>query len=396
MRKKLLWASDSTYLPTGYANQTRYILNTLSQIYDGYLFSHQYPGQEEMRDNYVHIPGGHSAYGKDQIDYYIGKYKPDMTAWLCDAFMINWLHENGSLGGAGKRKSWQEKYPNMKTLFYFPFDSEDVYPGAKEVMETFDYRVAMSRFGQKLLKKETGLDSWYIPHCTDTGIFYPLSQQEKDNIKKNSGLEGKYVVGMVGRNQSRKNPQRLLYAFAEFAKDKPEAVLLLHCDPLDPQAAGSMPWIAQKLGIAEKVLFTGVTWYSGIPQANLAQVYNAMDVHTMSTTGEGFGITTIEAMACGIPNVITDYTSTQELLVEDGKCGIPVPYSDFINGGYATKRVLPDINKMVDALQFCYDNRDEARRMGEVGRAKVLRNYSLQNVMPQWVLLMKNILQLGI
>src|SRR3990167_4913819 len=104
MRKKLLWASDSTYLPTGYANQTRYILNTLSQIYDGYLFSHQYPGQEEMRDNYVHIPGGHSAYGKDQIDYYIGKYKPDMTAWLCDAFMINWLHENGSLGGAGKRK----------------------------------------------------------------------------------------------------------------------------------------------------------------------------------------------------------------------------------------------------------------------------------------------------
>ena len=101
-------------------------------------------------------------------------------------------------------------------------------------------------------------------------------------------------------------------------------------------------------------------------------------------------------MSCGIPNVATDYTTTQELLIDEGKCGTPVPYSDFINGGYATKRVLPDIGKFTEALNYLYDNPDERKHMGEVGRTKVLRNYSIQNVMPQWILLFKNILQLGI
>ena len=259
-----------------------------------------------------------------------------------------------------------------------------------------DFRVAMSRFGQNLLKKETGLDSWYIPHCTDPGIFYPMSKEEKDAIKKESGLEGKFVIGMVGRNQSRKNPQRLLYSFANFVKDHPDSVLLMHCDPNDPQAAGSLLWIAQRLGIADKVKFTGVSWYSGYDQRTLSRIYNALDIHALSTTGEGFGITAIESLACGIPNVITDYTSTKELLIEDGVCGIPVPYNDFINGGYATKRVLPDIGKMTEAFNYLYDNPDERAEMGRVGREKVLRNYSLQNVLPQWILLFKNILQLGI
>jgi len=51
---------------------------------------------------------------------------------------------------------------------------------------------------------------------------------------------------------------------------------------------------------------------------------------------------------------------------------------------------------MTEAFNYLYDNPDERAEMGRVGREKVLRNYSLQNVLPQWILLFKNILQLGI
>ncbi len=50
-----------------------------------------------------------------------------------------------------------------------------------------------------------------------------------------------------------------------------------------------------------------------------------MDIFLLTTSGEGFGIPTIEALACEVPCVITDFTTTYELLMDDGQCGIPVP-----------------------------------------------------------------------
>lgn len=49
----------------------------------------------------------------------------------------------------------------------------------------------------------------------------------------------------------------------------------------------------------------------------MVDIYNMMDVHALPTGGEGFGIPTVEAMACGVPNVITNYTTGYELVGAD-------------------------------------------------------------------------------
>jgi glycosyltransferase involved in cell wall biosynthesis len=346
---------------------------------------------------FVQIPGNYEG---GTIDFYIDRIRPQLVAWLCDAFMVPWIKD--------RKKGWVAR-GNPKTMFYFPMDSDDVYEGMEDTLRTVDYRVAMSYFGQQKLKKETGLDSYFIPHCTDPSIFFPLSQQEKEAIRKDWGFENRFVVGCVGRNQSRKNPQRLLYVLKNFVDMHKDVVGFFHMDPNDPmQVSGgktNMYKHAKEIGLNDHLYpvkgcpnchlyFTGYPFFSGMPQQELNKVYNCFDVHAMSTTGEGFGITTIEAMSCGVPNVVTDYTTTQELLVDNGKCGEPVKYGeyDFINGGYNTKRVLPDGEDFLNKLEKLYNNQKLREQYGQIGREKVMKYYSLQAVLPQWNQLIGEIL----
>jgi glycosyltransferase involved in cell wall biosynthesis len=179
-------------------------------------------------------------------------------------------------------------------------------------------------------------------------------------------------------------------------------------DPYDPmQISGgkvNMFTHAKEIGLNDHLypqkgcpkchlFFTGFPFYSGIPQPQLNSVYNSFDVHAMSTTGEGFGITTIEAMACGVPSVVTDYTTTQELLVDNGRCGEPVKWDTFICGGYNTKRVLPSEDEFLKKLDKLYNNELLRKQYSQIGREKALKYYSLQAVMPQWSQLINEILE---
>ena len=99
----------------------------------------------------------------------------------------------------------------------------------------------------------------------------------------------------------------LLDAFSVVASRLPDAVLHLAVggatltaneqkifDGLNPQAA--------VLGLADRVKFSGF-----IADADLADHYRAADVFVLSSRYEPFGMTAIEAMACGTPTVITTH-----------------------------------------------------------------------------------------
>ena len=49
-------------------------------------------------------------------------------------------------------------------------------------------------------------------------------------------------------------------------------------------------------------------------EEEMAHLYNCMDVFVLPTGGEGFGIPTLEAMSCGVPICVTNYTTAHELI----------------------------------------------------------------------------------
>ena len=119
------------------------------------------------------------------------------------------------------------------------------------------------------------------------------------------------------------------------------------------------------------------------------EVYNIMDVFTLSTSGEGFGVPIIEAMACGVPCVVTDYTTTNELLNKNGQCGIAVPVITNITGTWNVERAFIDIDKMSDAFQILHDDKKLREKMGQIGIKKVEKYYNWKTIIPKWNKLIK-------
>ena len=125
--------------------------------------------------------------------------------------------------------------------------------------------------------------------------------------------EAAFTLGVVSRLEHIKGMDLVIPAFAEVRKGFPDVRLLVVGDG---SLRGSMEQQAQELGCAD-----AVTWAGRQPQEALPQYYSEMDIVLMPSRSEGFGLTAIEAMACGCVVVASDVGGLPEV-VSDGVCGL--------------------------------------------------------------------------
>jgi glycosyltransferase involved in cell wall biosynthesis len=132
------------------------------------------------------------------------------------------------------------------------------------------------------------------------------------------GRDERLVVGMVARLDPIKDQATLIRAFAEVAKEHPQAELWLIGD-------GERAWelcdLAAAEGVADRVVFWG-------SRRDVPELLGQMDVFAFSTScDEGFGIALIEAMAAGLPVIASDVPACREVL-DEGAAGVLVPAGD--------------------------------------------------------------------
>jgi len=384
---KILMLSDSPTTVTGYATITRNILNGLTEKgHECFCIGHNYFGQDLLpgttfkdgtQIKFNLLGTGKAPYAQDILQQKIKELKPDIFAVLLDTFMLYpW--------------SLQQDWSPAKTIFYFPSDGENRLPlNCENILKKFHVPVAMARFGQRQALAKHNLKTECIPHACDIKNYFPLLDEQKQALKTKYGLQGKYVVGGVFRNQGRKMPDRMILAFKKFAEGKDDVVLFLHTDPQDGAATNDLQNYIQELGIQNKVRFSGMTFVKGFDYKDMNEVYNIMDTFFLSTSGEGFGVPTIEAMACGVPVAITDFTTTHELLIEDGICGIPIKCCTEFLGNWNVTRGVMDIDAGAEALETLYQSKELREQYGKVGIEKVRKIYSWDVVIPMWDKLIK-------
>jgi phosphatidylinositol alpha-1,6-mannosyltransferase len=90
--------------------------------------------------------------------------------------------------------------------------------------------------------------------------------------------------------------------------------------------AARLAALAAECGVAERVRFLGKT-----PQAELPDLYRAADVFALPSTGDGFGIVYLEAMACGTPALGLAVGGASDALA-DGRLGVMVGENDVALG----------------------------------------------------------------
>ena len=389
---KIMGLSDYTMMPTGYSNQTRNIFKRLARepefetflIGCGYLgmkswVDHETGGatQTPRTDCPTLLHGGQASYAQDVLPKYFGMFRPDIFWWLLDSFMVQYFVPNQYHPGV-------EFHP-IKTIAYVPSDGEPFVPVGLPVLKRMDHVVAMSKFCQAQLCDEGINNPRYIPHGIQLEHYHPVDkEQARLNWSKrlNRELRGKFIVGSVNRNQGRKNLAELMRVFASFAKDKPDVLLLFHCDPYDRASGNDLLALARWLRIDDKIVFTGHGMLDGIHESELAELYSCFDVHGSTTTGEGFGITTLEAMACGVPSIITDCTTTKELVTDpDAGWGAKVGWT--LVGTYNVLRFMVDPVDFQAKLQYAYDNPSEIKRKAQ-NWLKFVRGFGWDKIYPLW------------
>jgi len=414
----ILWMSDNALNCTGYANQSFNIMNFLSEDYNTHYLAHNYVGysippgltlKDGTKFNFTLHGCGKEAYCKDMMIPKIKELNADFFGILLDTFMLYpWLN--------------QMDFAPAKSFFYFPSDGGAGVPlGCDSILRKMNFSVAMSKYAQKQVKDYYNIECHHIPHGVDCDVFYPLTTAERQKLKHEtiaymmdganySAIRGvlsdKFVIGVVARNQGRKMLDRTFKAMYYIKQMIPSAVLFMHTDPFDAAGVFNMGELINRYGLQGKVFFSGMNFFKGFDYKQMNDVYNVMDVFFLTTSGEGWGIPTVEAMSCGVPPVITDYTSTKEILIDDIQCGLPIrlvgtePYTysdtfslkDFdtriangtITGNWNVERGVCDIKDAAYKIKMLYDKPALRKLFAENGRKKCLKTYDWKVVMKMW------------
>lgn len=246
------------FLANSYAGATL----DFAKLEDGTVFDYKIYG--ELTGN---------SYFSGMMSQHLKETKTDVFFILLDTFMLyqtNFLNQDTS---------------PARTIFWFPSDGGGGLPkGCENVLRKVNKPVAMSKFGKKQVKDYYNLNVDYIPHGTEPDKFFRLDDNKRKELRKKWGLDDKFVIGVVARNQPRKNLDRTIKAM-NLLKDKiPNAVLFLHLDPNDiGQGIFNIGELIRKFNIENRVIFSGMKAHKGFFWDKMNEVYNLMDVFLLTT-----------------------------------------------------------------------------------------------------------------
>ncbi len=145
-----------------------------------------------------------------------------------------------------------------------------------------------------------------IPPGYDDTRFFPVSMASRHVIRERMGWTGPTVLAL-GRLAENKGYDLLIKSFALVAERIPDAHLHLAAGGADTDGPDGHLYrelhdLVDQLQLKDQVTFGGF-----IPDEELPDWYRAADVFVLCSRYEPFGMTAIEAMACGTPTVVTSH-----------------------------------------------------------------------------------------
>ncbi len=197
---------------------------------------------------------------------------------------------------------------------------------------------AISQEHQLLARQTTpNLEIPIVYNGVDMHIFRPADQPHQ---------QSEVNILCVGRLIERKGQHHLLRAFANLRANSNQPLRLTLAGTGD--AEPSLRKLASDLGIADWVIFTGF-----MSRADMPAVYHQADIFVLPSQNEGMSIALLEAMASGLPVVVTETGGTGELVQEGGN-GHIVPWAD--------------IPALTEALAKLVRDRQVRQQMGQESR----------------------------
>jgi L-malate glycosyltransferase len=282
------------------------------------------------------LPGKLSYFGAVPfIKKLLNSFKPDI-------FHAHFLSSYGLIGAL---TNFHPYYVSVwgTDIFQFPQKNPLNRKLIEFTLNRADEICSTSHVMGKETNKYTNKDINITPFGVDLDVFKPMPKEDKHVIQVGivKALSDKYGIGT------------LIKAFKRVHEKHPntELVIVGGGPQLDDYKI-----LAEELGIRNKVKFTG-----RIPNNEVPKFINQMDIFTVpSRDQESFGVAAVEAMACGVPVVVTHVGGLPEVVVE-GETGFIVP------------KEKPD--KLAAAICKLIENKEERLKIGRNGVEHVQKEY---------------------
>lgn len=179
---------------------------------------------------------------------------------------------------------------------------------------------------------------------------------EDKSLRQSLGIkEGALILGTVARLDPIKNQKMMIKALKIIQQNYPETFLLIIGD--GPER-GKLESLASQLNLSSRVLFTGF-------KEDVHQYLNIMDIFLLTSFSEGTAVTLLEAMASGLPCIVTNVGGNPEI-VQDGETGFVIP-SD-------------DEKALSEKICILFSNIDLMKRMGKAGRKRFEDNFTVDRM----------------
>jgi glycosyltransferase involved in cell wall biosynthesis len=211
-----------------------------------------------------------------------------------------------------------------------------------------------------------------VPNGIDTTFFRPACVNEKTALRMALGLPAdKTIFVFTGRLAASKGLSELMQVWKDLFQQDPTIHLLLVGSGADcfDNAEPELRDFLSRNRLHDSVTLTGAV-------NNVCDYLRASDVFVFPSHYEGFGLSIIEAMACGLPVVVTRVGVALDI-VQPGRNGMLTP--------------VKDVQQLSAAMRWMLEHRDQWPQMGTLACLDVNMRYSMDVVAGQYVALFMGI-----
>lgn len=212
-----------------------------------------------------------------------------------------------------------------------------------------------------------------ILHGVDTTVFQPAP--DRAALRRELGLDPDAIlIGCFGRIRAQKGIDLLVEAGLNLLPSRPRVQILMtgRITPDQQAFADELKARIDAAGLAPRIRFLGE-----LPWDQVVRHYQALDLFAAPARWEGFGLTPLEAMACGVPSVAAR-VGAYETLIKDGQTGTLIPPGD--------------ATALTQALAHWLDDAPARAEAGRAAAAHVRANHAIEGEAEALVALYRRLL----
>ena len=209
---------------------------------------------------------------------------------------------------------------HFKLIHIFPYDLQYVDKEFCQYANMIDIPCVYSQYGYDMLIDHVPNLQYFRPIMIHEELFFPYNDEKRQEVRSilfPTISPDAFVFGFIGPNQIRKDPQKLIKAFSMLKRHNEEnhpgkrIVLYMHTSFQD--GVFNLPKYAMSCGLdGGDLLAKPEGSYS--PFEKMPDVLNALDCFVNCSMQEGLSWTTVQAMLCGVPVIVSDSTAHIELV----------------------------------------------------------------------------------